>query len=842
MSLLRPRAARRAALATLALLLAACDATGNPFQPKGKKTTGGGEDVTPPTVDIVLPNAETSSIAVGDSLFIRANVADGTALAGLQLEAYAVRGNPDLGTAVKVSRFASKVVNLTTAGRAVRDTTIDRYLIATSDTAQETGIYVVVTAVDTAGNSRADTVRVNIGGPRVQVAAPAQGAEFRGGTQVPIQVVAEDPHEMINSVRVRGSGAFTFDITVPVSPARTRLDTTLVVPVPNGATGTLRIDASTVSGANQTGVAIPVEVAILPAAADNLAPRVTFSTSVPARMELDDTLTVTVSAVDETRVDSIGVTVLAFLRTAGGGRTALPSRVGLGNVSSGVFRFGLDHLGLSVLDTAAVELEITAWADDPAGNCGAATTPNNPQALPCQAGPSGSRVAATAGRLAPVLVVRGTTIPRRNDGDVIADLVADSTNVYLSNRTRGWVDVLPIGTRAYTQAVAVGSQPWGLALGRTRDTLFVANSGGTNISAIPLRTGVLAEDQGARILTPNEVLYDIEFDDKGIPSKVTEVDYSDRPQFIAQTSLGQLVYSTRPTGAAPNGTVRIYDPRKRNVEIFIGYVARTAPTKAIVVNAADAGLVVGDTASLAVCARKRFGDASDGPCFVGRVTEVKNSLDSLRALPPNANGVRYDTRLDMFANIAEVGLADTTFIAVSGDRTTVAVGEGARSRARIPVFTVQGDELVLTGNVRDLINNADERVIGLGLNYDGSLGVARGTGVYYFTRDLRLQGSEPSGSPSGGVAMHPENRNYPSSNVARRSFITGIDAAGNSYIDIFDNFNFRAVRRIPLRDPVVGAMAVAPRGPTDPAAVALRLYAITTHGIVAVEITNADLQ
>ncbi|HWK90305.1 MAG TPA: hypothetical protein VNP72_09925, partial [Longimicrobium sp.] len=377
MSLLRPRAARWAALATAALL-AACDASGNPFQPREKGNPTGVEDVTPPTVEIVLPNAETRAIAVADSLFVRTHVADAGALAGLLLEAFAVRGNPDLGTAVRVDRFASKTVDFTQLGRVVRDTTIDRYLLATPDTAQESDVYVVVTALDTAGNFRADTTRVNIGGPRVQILAPAPGSEFRGGTQVPVHVVAEDPRELINSVRVRGSGAFTFDLQIPVSPARARLDTTLVVPVPNAATGTLRIDASTVSGSNQSGVAIPVEVVILPAAADNLAPRVTFATLVPARMELDDSIAVTVSAVDETRVDSIGVTVLAFLRTAGG-RTALPTRLGAGAVASGIFRFGLDHLGLSQLDTAQLELEITAWARDAAGNCGAATAPNNPQ-------------------------------------------------------------------------------------------------------------------------------------------------------------------------------------------------------------------------------------------------------------------------------------------------------------------------------------------------------------------------------------------------------------------------------------------------------------------------------
>ena len=54
------------------------------------------------------------------------------------------------------------------------------------------------------------------------------------------------------------------------------------------------------------------------------------------------------------------------------------------------------------------------------------------------------------------------------------------------------------------------------------------------------------------------------------PGEVTVFDYSDRPQFLAQASNGLLVYSTKPTPADTNGTVRIYDPRKLRSEIFTG--------------------------------------------------------------------------------------------------------------------------------------------------------------------------------------------------------------------------------------------------------------------------------
>jgi hypothetical protein len=256
-----------------------------------------------------------------------------------------------------------------------------------------------------------------------------------------------------------------------------------------------------------------------------------------------------------------------------------------------------------------------------------------------------------------------------------------------------------------------------------------------------------------------------------------------------------------------------------------------------VVNADSAFL---GNATVVVCPRRRLGDTSDPACIVGSAFGVADSLTKLRALPANAAGGRWDTRLDLGANVAEVGFGDTTFVAVSGDRNYVGVGEGVRQNARIPLFRAGGDSLVLVADVRDLISNASERVIGLGLNFDGSLGVARGSQAYYFNNAARLQGVVASGSPAGGVAQHPDNSGYPGGNF-RLSFVSGIDAAGGPYVDVIDNFNFFRVKRIFTRDPVVGALAVTPRGPSDPATVALRIYALTSRGVVSLRVTNADL-
>src|SRR5690606_17436421 len=107
-----------------------------------------------------------------------------------------------------------------------------------------------------------------------------------------------------------------------------------------------------------------------------------------------------------------------------------------------------------------------------------------------------------------------------------------------------------------------------------------------------------------------------------------------------------------------------------------------------------------------------------------------------------------------------------------------------------------------TVNTDDLIGNAAERVVGLSLNGDGTLGIARGAESYFFDRSLRLQGVVESGRPSGGVALHPLNRGYPSTQALRVGFVSGVDAAGQPYVDVVDSYSFRQLRRIPIRDAV----------------------------------------
>ena len=154
------------------------------------------------------------------------------ALDSVQLRAFELRGNVDLGPtpwsrASPPRRWSSRA-----QPRGARDTTIKRFLEALADSSRAQQVKVVVTAWDTAGNRGADSTLVNIGGPRAVILSPAPGATFFGGTTLPIRVLAADSAQLVRSVRVTGTGAFAFDTTITLAaPVQSIIDT-IVVPIP----------------------------------------------------------------------------------------------------------------------------------------------------------------------------------------------------------------------------------------------------------------------------------------------------------------------------------------------------------------------------------------------------------------------------------------------------------------------------------------------------------------------------------------------------------------------------------------------------------------------------------
>lgn len=449
-------------------------------------------------------------------------------------------------------------------------------------------------------------------------------------------------------------------------------------------------------------------------------------------------------------------------------------------------------------------------------------------------------------------VIRGTVIPLENKVDRLVDLVSDGRRVFVSNFSRNRVEVLDVADDRRS-SFRVGAQPWGLALSPDSGTLLVANSGGTNVSVVDLAAGALAENEASRIQTPNLRLFQVPFgkaqvpdlDSNGnarldangdtvkvevlSPSGVTIQEYSDRPQFVAETESGLIVYSTKPTGSAPTGTIRtarrLPDGRVK-VDIFTQYPTNEVQGQVVVVNADSVRATRETPARLVVWPHP---SPSPGFAIVGYIDEVAAKL--------RAGG--YDTRIDYYLDLNELGLSDTTFVGVSGDHRTVAFGEGARETGRVVLLQQDGNELL--GQVSDLVANASERVIGLALNRDGTLGAARGQEAYFFTPDLRLQGKAPTGAPTGGLAFAPTHAGYPGTSAADRlAFVSGVDDNGSPYIDVLDTFSFYRRQRIFVRQTITGAL-VAVRMPAGSAGT-VRIYGITASGVLRVDLQSADLQ
>ena len=801
------------------------------------------DDSTEPSIAIESPDSG-QRVAVGDSVFIEVEATDDQGIAQIELSGFAVSGSSTLGTRELTPRFAPKVVDLGGVQPVVRDTVLLRYLLPIGDSIPADTVLLIARVTDRAGNESADTVYVGVGGPRVHITSPVSGAQVRPGAQLVARISAADTANPLQSIRLRSTGAVTLDTLVRFDPPRAEVDTLVALNLPAGApTGTMVLSATARNVINDSTTSAAVQIQVLPPSEDTRAPTVRFSTSSRSRVETRDTLTVTVSAQDSVRVDRVGATLLVIQRLSTGTDTlgAIPlSQAG----DSATFKVELSRFGVDVpTDTSTLRVETTAFAYDAAGNCGAATVPNTPLSDLCVL--RGDTVyASQSGARSDLLLVRGGTIKPATATDRLADLAVDETGrrVFISNFSRNRVEVLPFGSQTFAQSIVVGAEPWGVTIGVGGDTLFVANSGGTNVSVVPLST--LQEAEALRIRPADIRLYGVEYDVTTDSIDVVTVhDYSDRPQFLGQISSGQLIYSTKPTSTREPGTIRIVDPAKdarrefnRGSEIFTGY-AENEIGSGIVVNALSAGLT--QSREMVVCPRAITASQADPGCVTGTATVVRDAIAALAAA-----GLT-DTRVELGKEIESIGLTDTTFVAVSRDNSTISFGEGAVDPGR--VFLFQNVAGALTGSsfeTEDLLGNAAKRVIGLALNGDGSLGAARGELAYFFDDDLRLEGEAAAGTPTGGLALHPLSAGYPGGNATyRRAFVSAETATGLPYIDIIDTFSFVRVRRIVIRDRIIGTMAAAEVLPGDPeyGTVALRLFGITASGVLEVELTANDL-
>jgi hypothetical protein len=219
------------------------------------------------------------------------------------------------------------------------------------------------------------------------------------------------------------------------------------------------------------------------------------------------------------------------------------------------------------------------------------------------------------------------------------------------------------------------------------------------------------------------------------------------------------------------------------------------------------------------------------PGFPDDVITASAQSDVLDAVE-TAAGALQDAGSDIVVrssqkwNIASLSFKDTTYVAASGDGTWVAFGEGGAS----PVGRVLSyrahlrDTTALTRwmPVANLLENAAEEVKGIGLNYDGTLGVVRGVRAAYFItpEDLILQGQKEveAATLGEGAALHPLHANAATSRSVgeyRPDTHLAFVASGNRTVDIIDTWHFERIGRVYLRDTIVGPLRAVLPFPAD---------------------------
>ena len=444
-----------------------------------------------------------------------------------------------------------------------------------------------------------------------------------------------------------------------------------------------------------------------------------------------------------------------------------------------------------------------------------------------------------------------------------------------------------------------------MSLNRLGDSVMVANSGGTNISNVYLGssfgTDALVEDPGRRFLTPDVVFFDIErsLDESGglrfttfvIPD-ATPPSFSDRPQFIAQDSVGRILYSTKTTAVGDLGTIRkaFVPAGMTDAEVVMFFEQSRlveAPDFVAVANVDDVAVVLGPADSSGIqdddVVLIDHTPGSRGSIITGGPGTIEQAVSDLISQGSDvaAGTGRW--------NVPGMTFGDTTFVSASGDGGWVVFGEGAvEPVGRIIMYEASTDAITGVVEVTDLMTNASEIVRGIGLNHDGTLGVARGEGAYFFSTDLRLQGVSNLTPGGAGAALHPLHADYPSLTNNDGTYDPDVHLAflgtGDATIEIVDAFHFNRLGRIFIRNIVSGPLRAslpfpednvgltcatrpvfngtgqmigdavdiyadangliphpAVGGPSEDLCVVIKLYGITDEGVVVVDVRKGDI-
>jgi hypothetical protein len=719
------------------------------------------------------------------------------------------------------------------------------------------------------GDTLYEVVPPDVDPPEVSVDFPLNGAEVQAGLRVPIRISATDD-QGVSSLTVQISGAVNETITLDIVPPQEEVQADTAFTVPAGAQGSIQISASGTNTQGVQGSASRVTLSI--SVVDGISPSVSLSVSAPPRMELSDLIRVTVKAFDNPGGSGIASTELTAIVTNSSRADTLvlnPSDAFFGQASdTAVSEFSFTPPFVDPTDLPdTLGIVFFGIAYDQEGNCGGAVTEAFTNQVSCNSVPIGGTqypIANAVTEAQQVIAVTGRT-SLTPGGGVLADLLVDTlrSRVYVSNLTRNRIQTLDADPGTWGSEVLVGADPWGLDLSRGGDSLFVANSGGASISFVSL-VGTPKEDLSRRYVTQNTPLFEISRLLGGSAEDTTEafdklegvfIDFSDRPQFLARDAQDRLLYSTKPTPSAEEGTIRVvtkeagWDFPEAKI-LIVPSDTEFAPQKFAIahVDSIDLYRVNGNHDLIEIHDHKAgFPDVT----VSSGVLRLDSALAVMSANPDSdifwVEGGWVRERLSF---------NDTTFVTASGDREWVAFGEGGtegEEAGRITLWDASAARIHRRLLVADLVSNASERVSGLALNRDGSLGAARGKNAsYYWSTDLRIQGTVTTDVEGGaGAALHPY---HPSFTPATPSSETTLSFVGQAdyTIRILDTTHFAERGQLHIRDQVVGPLKAGPPLPTDndglggacvgDDCVVVKLYGITdAGGVVVVDVYRRDI-
>jgi hypothetical protein len=357
------------------------------------------------------------------------------------------------------------------------------------------------------------------------------------------------------------------------------------------------------------------------------------------------------------------------------------------------------------------------------------------------------------------------------------------------------------------------------------------------------------------------------------------ISYSDRPQYVQQSAGGRLFYSTKPTSFAPEGTLRYIDPTlnvpdpRQIYQYAGGNPGGSNGIATYVLLNADSILITQYQGSTPPSDRLTIYDHTYGdtvnPAGItcGGSRYVICGTDSLVAAAisktNNQSGLVVGDvigRTDVDVN--RLGLSDTTFVAISGDRNWIGFGEGnthgATGRVMVVNDTAGGAEPGFFSPavaVRDLLENASDIVTGLALDQHGYSAAVHGSKAYFAALEnpfhLRLQGVYNTFNSGAGITYHPSADLQLSKVTASKtdSTRTAFVASSNGSIEIVDAFNFVSRGTLQIKGTLYGPLRASlpfPSDnvgilPSDPRYVVLKLFGLSSNGLVVINLRAQDI-